>query len=203
LNPDQDKPKEPIAPIQPIFNVKPKAPAQNPDFTSILAQANRLAALFEGSVLTDTVLSICKGQESVKFRCQNGHVFYRYVDKLRTCIKTATSRKLSASTAASMSASSDEEALDAAHQFGSWCPKCEEFYSAAKAFAKESGYKLEGKLFSKHLSLKCPERKHSVPLPYSYSKQRINIISQCQECKREHKEALKQKLRQEEEQQRK
>lgn len=144
------------------------------------------------------MLSICKGQESVKFKCQNGHVFYKYVDQLKTLIKNASGRKFSASTAASNSGSSDEESLDAAHQFGCWCPKCEEFYSACRTMAKESGFKLEGKIFSTNLSYRCPERKHSLPLSYN---KRVSQILNCADCKREQKEALKQKLRQEEEQQ--
>ena len=49
-------------------------------FEQTIALANKLAALFEGSILTDKVFSICKAQEAVKFKCQNGHVFYKYVD---------------------------------------------------------------------------------------------------------------------------
>lgn len=94
----------------------------------VLDNANKLAFLFEGQVLTDKVLSICKAQEAVKFKCQNGHVFYKFVEALKIAIKKATGRKFSASTAASSSTSSDEDAHDAASQFGCWCPKCEAFY---------------------------------------------------------------------------
>lgn len=76
--------------------------------------ANKLAFLFEGKVLTDKVLSICKAKEAVKFKCQNGHVFYKFVDSLKTAIKNATGRKFSASTAASSSTSSDEDSQDSA-----------------------------------------------------------------------------------------
>jgi len=171
----------------------------NPDFfTQTMALANKLAALFEGDVLTDKVLSICKAQEAVKFRCQNGHVFYKYVDALKTNFKNATGRKISVSTAASSSTSSDEESQDAALHYGCWCPKCEEFYSSCKTIAKNSGLKLEGKLYSKILSFKCPERKHCTPISYN---KRISQILSCADCKREQKEAMKERIRQEEEQQ--
>lgn len=160
--------------------------------------AKKLASLFEGSVLTDKVLSICKAQESVKFKCQNGHVFYKVVDSLKTHVKTATGRKLSASTAASSSISSDEEANDAAHLYGCWCPKCEEFYSACKTIAKQAGFRLDGKIYSKTLNFKCAESKHCMPVSYN---KRISQSLSCSDCKREQKEAIKEKLRQEEEQQ--
>lgn len=52
-------------------------------FDKVIIDAKKLASLFEGVVLTEKMLSICKAQESVKFRCQNGHVFYKYVDSLK------------------------------------------------------------------------------------------------------------------------
>lgn len=166
-------------------------------FDQVMSQAKKLAGLFEGVVLTEKVLSICKAQDSVKFRCQNGHVFYKYVDSLKAQIKNALGRKLSASTAAS-SASSDEEAQDAAHMFGCWCPKCEEFFTACRKIARDAGFKLEGKLYSKSLAFRCPDRKHCMPISYN---KRVSQIASCADCKREQKEALKEKLRREEEQQ--
>jgi hypothetical protein len=128
-----------------------------------MGQAKKLASLFEGVVLTEKVMSICKAKEAIKFRCHNGHVFYKYVDSLKAQIKNALGRKLSASTAAS-SASSDEEVQDAAHLYGCWCPKCEEFFTACKKIARDAGFKLEGKLYSKTLSFRCPDRKHITPI---------------------------------------
>jgi hypothetical protein len=122
-----------------------------------------LSSLFEGVVLTEKVMSICKAKEAIKFRCHNGHVFYKYVDSLKAQIKNALGRKLSASTAAS-STSSDEEVQDAAHLYGCWCPKCEEFFTACKKIARDAGFKLEGKLYSKTLSFRCPDRKHITPI---------------------------------------
>lgn len=90
-------------------------------------------------------------------------MFYKYVDGLKTNLKNSLGRKLSASTAAS-SASSDEESLDAAHLYGCWCPKCEEFFSACKKIARDAGFKLEGKLYSKTLAFRCSDRKHCIPI---------------------------------------
>jgi len=176
----------------------PPADSDNGFFLQAIANANKLASIFEGSVLTDKVLSICKAQESVKFKCQNGHVFYKSVDSLKIHIKHATGRKHSASTAASASLSSDDEASDAAHLYGCWCPKCEEFYAACNTIAKQAGFRLDGKLYSKILNFRCAERKHCTPISYN---KRISQSLSCQHCKREQKEALKEKLRQEEEQQ--
>lgn len=153
-----------------------------------MENGNKLAALFDGKVLTGRVLSICKAQDAVKFRCQNLHVFYKYVDGLKQAIKNATGRKFSASTAASSSTSSDEDAQDAAAQFGSWCPKCESFYSGCKTTARNAGFKLVGKMYSDNLAFRCPDRKHLMPISYN---KRISQSMSCAECRREQKEAIK------------
>lgn len=167
-------------------------------FRNLMENANKLAALFEGIVLTDKTLSICKAQETVKFRCKNLHVFYKCVDSIKIAMKNATGRKLSASTAASSSTSSDEDAQDAAAQFGCWCPKCEAFYSSCKSTAKSSGFRLVGKLYSDNLAFRCPDRKHCTPISYN---KRISQLLSCADCRRESKEAIKEQLRREEEQQ--
>lgn len=67
-----------------------------------------------------------------------------------------------------------------------------------KQVGKESGFKLEGRCYSQNLAFKCPGAKHSQPISYN---KRVSQVLNCAECKREQKEAHKQKLRQEEEQQ--
>lgn len=190
-------------------SLHPETPAPVPQdngaiFEQIMCQARRLAAIFEGVVLTEKAFSLCKLQEklqeSVKFRCQNGHTFYKQVESLKTSLRNASGRKLSASTAASMSVSSDDETIDVAHQYGCWCPKCEEFYSACKQIAKSSGFRLSGKLFSKDLSFRCPAANHCVPI---LNFKKVSATLSCAECKKDQREAFKQKLKQEEEEQRK
>ena len=151
-------------------------------FDQMIGISRKLAGLFEGSVLSDKTFSICKSMESVKFRCQNGHVFYKQVDQLKACLKNATGRKISVSTAASMSTSSDEESLDAAHQYGCWCPKCEEFYSICKTVGKNSGFKLEGRCYAKTLSFICSGSNHLMPIYYN---KKVSQILSCTDCKRE------------------
>ena len=103
-------------------------------------KAMRLAALLGGECLSKEKLSIVKGQEAFKFRCLNGHIFYRFVSELESLAPRLT-RRLSKTTAVSSSSSvghsSDEEmpcASDKSNSSkhfgleGCWCPRCENFY---------------------------------------------------------------------------
>lgn len=53
-------------------------------------------------------------------------------------------------------------------------------------------------MYSKTLFFQCADRKHRTPISYN---KRISQSLNCSDCKREQKEAMKEKLRQEEEQQ--
>lgn len=45
-------------------------------------RASQLARLFRGECLSEKKLSIVKGAEAFKFKCINGHIFYRFVTEL-------------------------------------------------------------------------------------------------------------------------
>ena len=110
--------------IEAFLNVKvPKEPATN-FFPSLRAKALRLSALYQGQCLSTDQMSFSFGQQAMKFKCCNGHTFFKMVDEL-TEISDMT-RKQSYSTAASSSNSEDEESEQ--KMYGSWCPKCESFY---------------------------------------------------------------------------
>ena len=47
----------------------------------------QMAQLFGGECLSDQRLSICKGAEAYKFKCINGHIFYRFVKELDDNLK--------------------------------------------------------------------------------------------------------------------
>lgn len=157
---------------------------------------------FGGELLSTSKLSIVKGADAFKFKCVNGHIFYKFVSDILE-MKPLTSRKLSKTTAASSAStnsSSDEDMLASWQQSsdplpGCWCLKCENFYKSAEIAAKNCGFKLVGEIYAPNLILKCIKAKHSTPLIYS---KRIQSNMHCAECKKDEREAVKQKLKEEE-----
>lgn len=90
------------------------------DPSKVLQKAAQLASKYDGECLSlNTRLSIVKGSQALKFKCQQGHVFYRFVDEINSC--SFGFRKASAATMAS----SDEESSPLSEP---WCHKCEAFY---------------------------------------------------------------------------
>lgn len=52
-------------------------------FQEILEKSKNLAKIFKGVVKTENQFSICKGQFSIRFNCQNEHNFFLPADKIR------------------------------------------------------------------------------------------------------------------------
>ena len=76
-------------------------------------RAMQLVQSFGGQCLSMNKLSIVKGADAFKFKCANGHIFYKFVTELQE-MRPLTSRKLSKATvasSASSNSSSDEEML--------------------------------------------------------------------------------------------
>ena len=131
----------------------------------------QLAQFFGGECLSDKKLSIVKGAEAYKFKCINGHIFYRFVTELQNNMRPLQQlRKLSKTTAASSSSSNSDDDMSLSSQLleanSCWCPKCESFYRGAATIAKNCGFKLCGEIYSKNLSLKCNKAKHVTDLSY-------------------------------------
>ena len=61
--------------------------------------------------------------------------------------------------------------------------------------AKSCGFRLCGEIFATNLSLKCIRAKHSTPLFYS---KRLQGNMNCAGCRKDEREAVKQRLREEE-----
>jgi len=53
---------------------------KNQYFVEILEKAQKLARVFGGLVKTEKSFSICKGNNSIRFNCQNEHNFYLAAD---------------------------------------------------------------------------------------------------------------------------
>ena len=120
------------------------SPRKSPDFEKMRSsdseglrdRANILVSFFGGENLSEKKLSIVKGAMAYKFKCINGHIFYKFASELQDMTPLLI-RKLSKSTMASSSSdsiSSDDEkknCLDSWQLEGHWCTKCESFYKHA------------------------------------------------------------------------
>ena len=106
-------------------------------------------------------------------------------------------RKLSKSTAASScsSDSTSQPSNDVSNLEGLWCPKCENFYKNAQIIAKKCGFRLCGDLYGKSLKFKCLKAQHSTKISYS---KRLQGNMSCAACRKEEREAAKERLREEE-----
>lgn len=157
--------------------------------SKLLAKASQLASKYDGECLSlNSHISVVKGCPSLKFKCQQGHVFYKFANEL---LDTSFGmRKSSATTVAS----SDEESSPSRDQ---WCPKCESFYLNCQKTAAKSGFKLSGKIFSTNLSFKCPEKKH--PTKISYNRRLTSCPLICTQCRKEERENAKIQMLEEEE----
>ena len=71
----------------------------------MLAKAGQLASKYDGECLSlNSHLSVVKGTPSLKFKCQQGHVFYKFANELLD-----TGFGLRKSSVATIASSSDEE----------------------------------------------------------------------------------------------
>jgi len=159
----------------------------------------QLAQLFGGECLSESKLSIVKGAEAFKFKCINGHIFYRFVTELEQ-LRSLQSRKMSKTTAASSSSSgslsSDDDCpLSSSAETACWCHKCESFYRGASIVAKNCGFKLCGEIYSQNLSLKCLTARPVTDLSYQ---KRLQRNLKCASCRKDERDAVKEKLREEE-----
>ena len=116
-------------------------------------RALQLVQLFGGECLSEKKLSIVKGDEAFKFKCFNGHIFYKFVaelQKMRPLKSRTMSKTTTASSNSSASISSDDESpiTTSSSMNGCWCPKCESFYKGAEIIAKSCGFRLCGDLYA-------------------------------------------------------
>lgn len=98
---------------------------------SLRTKAIKLSALFQGECLSMDQMSFSFGQQAMKFRCCNGHTFFKVVDELLEIPEVI--RNQSFCTAASSASSEDENSQHGMN--GSWCPKCESFYIVCKTIS--------------------------------------------------------------------
>jgi len=166
-----------------------------------------LSDYYKGECLSTEKLSIVKGEKAFKFRCQNGHTFYKFVSEMRE-MAIRMQRKCSISTAASQTPaeSSDEEMQPSSPKpkstwqpscIETWCTRCEELYTDFQGIAQNSDLTLVGKLYSKKLSFKCKAKGHLIKISDCSKRLHQRRIS-CADCRKDEREAVKREMREEE-----
>lgn len=106
------------------------------------------------------------------------------------------SKTTAASSSSSESISSDDDfTWSSSPETTCWCHKCESFFRSASAIAKKCGFELRGEIFSQNLSLECLKSKHVTVISYQ---KRLQGNLKCAGCRKDERDAAKEKLREEE-----
>jgi len=145
-----------------------------------------------------------KGEKSFKFKCQNGHTFYKFMHEIRNT-NLVMQRKFSLSTAATSSPveSCDEDMCSTEGPRSSnstcrdsWCNRCVILYRDFQDVAERSGFTLVGKLYSRKLAFKCPKN-HLTKIRDCSKRLHQGVVS-CADCRKEEKEAVKREMMEDE-----
>ena len=155
-----------------VFNQPPIFSPQIPTVTqsdkdlkkNVFDRARRLAKKYKGECQSTSGFSICKGKNSIKFRCLNGHTFYVAVDILDSKDK-----------------SQDE-----------WCYKCKKFFDCCKDVADQHDIKVVNGLYSSKITLKCDKRGHEFKISYAKKLNSLSCCDCRREEREEWKAKLRQ-----------
>jgi hypothetical protein len=151
----------------------------------IFEKAKLLAAKYQGECQSSS-FSICKGKNSLKFKCINNHVFFMPIEEIEsanTVVYKNSVQGVATSNIYSSSCSANE-----------WCYKCYNFYQSCVEVATRVGIQVIDGLFSQKITLKCFKKSHGFQISYS---KKLNTLS-CADCRKEEREEWKEQLKQEE-----
>ena len=127
-------------------------------FSETVAKARQLAKVFNGEVRSDAGFSICKGQYSIRFFCQNEHNFFldaatiqdMDVEKIRHKYKQYRLRLQNA-----YEAKKDCSTVLPPLPESCWCIRCLEYYNHCLASYNEERLTLVGGLYTKYILYQC------------------------------------------------
>lgn len=122
-----------------------------------------MAKKYNGEVLSTNGFSICKGKNSLKFKCLNGHTFYLAVDQI-------VDKK-----------SSNE-----------WCYKCKKFYESCQEVAQQHEIRVINGLYGSKISLKCDRKGHEFKISYAKKLNTLSCCDCRREEREEWKAKLRQ-----------
>jgi hypothetical protein len=129
----------------------------------IFEKGSMLAQKYNGESLS-TSYSICKGRNSLKFRCLNEHTFFIAAETLET-----------------MTVAFTDDVND------EWCYKCRKFYDCCSEVAATVGLVVVDGLYQTKIKLQCEKKKHEMKISYTKKLQTLS----CADCRREEREEQK------------
>lgn len=153
--------------------------------TNIFEKAKLLANMYQGECISNQ-FSICKGKNSLKFKCLNNHIFFLSADSIEQSeivnVVKGTKRVIGAASSHTTSANNE------------WCYKCKKFFENCKEVAARVGISVVEGLYQPKITLQCAKKNHVFKISYS---KKLHTLS-CSECRREEREEWKEQLKQEE-----
>lgn len=180
-------------------------------FQEILEKSKNLAKIFKGVVKTENQFSICKGQFSIRFNCQNEHNFFLPAEKIRDLDLEQIKSKYRTSRLELQRIFNEKETKSEEHKCQSnacgttscpvvdldidscaWCIRCLDYYNHCLATYNSNLLELVGGLFTKQIMYRCRAMGHkfyvSSVRKQKFQKQyRIQDYT-CPECKKIQKE---------------
>lgn len=168
-------------------------------FRETLVKAQALARIFNGEVRSDTGFSICKGQFSIRFLCQNEHNFFLPADRIRNLdldeVKQAyksyrlrLQKLFESSKEANSNMSCEKNSIQLAVADTCWCLRCVEYFNHCLATYNYQTLNLVGGLFTKYIMYQCRKEPHhlfcvSSVRKHKFQKQYKIHDYACPECK--------------------
>jgi hypothetical protein len=172
---------------QVILNSSPLLQAKAEKQVDIFEKAKLLAAKYQGECQSSS-FSICKGKNSLKFKCVNNHVFFMPIEEIESSNTTIYKNSVTGV------ATSPSASIYSTSNSNEWCYKCYNFYQTCIEVATRVGIQVIEGLFSQKITLKCFKKCHSFQISYS---KKLNTLS-CADCRKEEREEWKEQLKQEE-----
>ena len=178
----------------------------SPGLSAILEKADLLAQVFGGKCLSTNSLSNCKGKNSIRFNCINGHNFYLTEDKIRGAdIQELSSnwkrarRDLKAYQLAKLRNEQVELPMNSINYCDdAWCTKCLDYFSQTVKIGNLNGLRVVGGLYASHILLLCKKSNHMFVI--SYNRKLTPLSLTCSDCKKQERVEQKKQAQIQEEQ---
>lgn len=170
---------------------KRHADFNSPGLSAVLEKADSLAQIFGGKCLSTNSLSNCKGKNSIRFNCINGHNFYLTEDKIKGADLAALStnwkrarRDLKAYQLAKLRNENVELPINSLNYCDdSWCTKCLEYFNQTMKIGNCNNLRVVGGLYASHILLLCKKSQHMFAI--SYNRKLTPLSLTCSDCKKQ------------------
>lgn len=154
---------------------KPNVFYGSQNLLDLLDKGKDLAKIFSGKCMSSNSLSNCKGKNSIRFNCTNGHNFYLSEDKVKRidveAIQTnwkRARRDLKNYQLSKLRNQSRELPMNSINFMEeSWCSKCFDYYTQTARIASQNGLKAIGGLYGSHILMICNKSHHMFSISYN------------------------------------